>query len=311
MIPSVFVLCAAAMILLALALVLVPLLRRPLPPPPVDGRRAGSGRWPAALVTAIGLPLVVVTVYAMVGQPQSLLGSTDPHRGALADPRHSDGAVDLLARRLKADPADGEGWTLLARSYLQLNRIPEALEAYAKATTLVPGNADLWVEYANTTAIANGRRLAGEPERLVQRALQVDPDNLNALAFAGMVAFQAGDAAAALTHWRRMESHLPADSEDRIRLDEMIARAEGRAAGSARSPGEAPLTVGALPTAPAVAGSTHAQSIRGTVTIAADLAGKVAASDTLYVFARAVDGPPMPLAAVRTVAPARSSSRGR
>ncbi|MGE0803133.1 MAG: hypothetical protein AB7O55_32950 [Lautropia sp.] len=320
--PYGFLLAAAAMTLLALAVVLVPLLRRPVPAPAAPAASGSSattvaGRWPAALATAIGLPLTVMIVYALVGHPRALTGATDPHRGVLADPGHSDAAVNVLARRLQTDDNDGQGWMLLARSWLQLSRIPEALAAYGKATALVPDDADLWVEYANTTAIANGRRLAGEPARLVERALQIDPDNLNALALAGMVAFQADDAALALTHWRRLESLVPPGSEDRDRVSEMIARAEGKAAADLPGPGRAAIasaapgdtpagpspttsTVPAAPTMPAASAVPAARTIRGTVTVAAELAAKVAPTDTLYVFARGVDGPPMPLAAVRT-----------
>lgn len=256
--------------------------------------------------------------------PDALRRSTDVHRTAVTDPAHtrSDAAADALARRLRDTGGDGEGWALLARSYLQLGRIKDALSAYQQATELVSDNADLWVEYANTAALTNQRRLAGEPQRLVALALAADPDNLNALALAGMAALQAGDAELALTHWRRLRSLVPADSEGQVRVGQMINLAERdlhpstASTATASAPtattiiaahmstavtAQTALAAPSASAAPSVfAAPSFSASIRGTVTIAPSLAEKVAASDTLYVFARAADGPAMPLAAVRT-----------
>lgn len=328
-----FLALAAAMVLLALALVIVPLLRQPgrarLDDPALavladrlreletehragtlgaaeyaqareelerqalqtqQQARAEEGanlrvNWGAALATAIVLPLAVAVLYAGVGEPDGIRGRTAPALATTPDHPPQDAAITALSQRLARDGSDAEGWVLLARSYFQVGRTSDALEAYRKATTLQADNPDLWVEYANTLATASGRQLAGEPEQLVQRALQLDPDNLNALAFAGLAALQRGEREAAVVHWRRLEAQLPEDSDDRARIGEWIARAQG----------EAPALRAATASA-----NAPAPEIRGSVVIASALAGKVAPSDTLFVFARAPDGPPMPLAAMRT-----------
>lgn len=274
-----------------------------------ERKSAGSrGRWATALAIAIGLPVTVIMLYAVVGQPAASSGARAP--GTIAGAKHerAEAAITTLARRLEKDGSNGEGWILLARSYVQVDRIPESLGAYRKAVAILPENADLLVEYANALAIGNQRRLTGEPEQLAERALQIDPNNLNALAFSGLAALQREDRPRALERWRRLESLLPADSDDRQRIATLIAQAEGKETmPSARraSPAEATaqggqVALAATKSAEPLASTVGPEAIRGRVTLAGVLAGKVAPTDTLFVFAKAIDGPPMPLAAVRT-----------
>lgn len=245
--------------------------------------------WAVALTTAIVLPLLVATLYLTVGQPAALgNGGAALAQASGGAPQAPDEAtLTALKARVAKDAKDAEGWVLLARASFQLGHIDDAIAAYAKVTGLVTDNPNLWVEYANTLAIAHHRDLSGEPTAMVERALKLDPNNFNALAFAGLAAFQRGDQAAALRHWQHLKTLLPQGGEDAKAIDDLIARAGGA---HAPSPSEA-----------ASAAAPQAQAtIDGTVTLAAKLTDKVAATDTLFVYARAPDGPPMPLAAVRT-----------
>jgi len=247
--------------------------------------------WAVALATAIALPLLVATLYLTVGQPAALGGggAALAQAGGDAPQAPDEATVAALKARVAKDAKDAEGWGLLARASFQLGHMDDAIAAYAKVTGLVTDNPNLWVEYANTLAIAHDRDLSGEPTAMVERALKLDPNNFNALAFAGLAAFQRGDQAAALRHWQHLKTLLPQGGEDAKAIDDLIARA-----GGARAPSPSETTPAAAPQAKA--------AIAGTVTLAAELTGKVATTDTLFVYARAPDGPPMPLAAVRTSA---------
>lgn len=252
--------------------------------------------WAVALATAIALPLLVATLYLTVGQPAALSGggAALAQAGGDAPQAPDEATIAALKARVAKDAKDAEGWVLLARASFQLGHMDDAIAAYAKVTGLVTDNPNLWVEYANTLAIAHNRDLAGEPTAMVERALKLDPNNFNALAFAGLAAFQRGDHATALRHWQHLKTLLPAGGDDAKAIDDLIARAGGNAQGLAES----------APTA-APEGKT---AIDGTVTLATALAGKVTAADTLFVFARAPNGPPMPLAAVRMSASAWPAS---
>ncbi|HTL25004.1 MAG TPA: c-type cytochrome biogenesis protein CcmI, partial [Burkholderiales bacterium] len=198
-------------------------------------------------------------------------------------PHEVEAMVERLAERLKTDSANVEGWMLLARSYGAFGRFRESADAYATAVKLRPGDAQLLADYADALGMALGRKLEGEPEKLVARALEIDPRNLKALALAGTAAFERKDFAAAAKYWERMLPLVPPDSEDarsiRSNLDEALAMAKGGA--------------------PPVTAAAPKGGLRGEVKIAPAIAAQAAPTDTVFIFARAAQGPPMPLAVLR------------
>lgn len=248
-----------------------------------------------ALLLGLGLPLVAAGLYARLGQPDAL---SAPSAAAVAADAAASAAevqalVDALAQRMANEPDNAEGWLLLARSFAVTERYKEASEAYARVVKLIPPDAQLLADYADVLAVAQGRSAAGEPTRLIEQALQLDPGNLKALAMAGHAAFDRGDFAAAAGHWERAGAIAPEGA-----FKQAMARGadEARAAG-----GLPPAAAGAsapAPTAPAARAEAAAPGpqIAGRVRIAAALAAQVAPTDTVFVFARAVEGPRMPLA---------------
>lgn len=259
-------------------------------------RSRGANRG-AALGLGIALPLMAVALYLVVGQPGALMlaGQSPP-----VHERQMDAAVQALAQRLESTGGDADGWMLLARSQLSAGRAAEAVRAYAKASELRPDDANLLVEYANAVAMTQQRDLSGQPQDLLARALRIEADNLNALALAGAAALQAGDRDGALQHWSRLEQLVAADPQDLERVRVLLARARGEA-----PPPPAALPAGHPDTAPVMArvadqAPASKAGISGTVTVASELAARVAPTDTLFIFARAPGGPPMPVAAMRT-----------
>jgi cytochrome c-type biogenesis protein CcmH len=144
--------------------------------------------------------------------------------------------------------------------------------------------------------MAQGKRLDGEPEKLIERALAIDPQNLKALALAGSAAFERRDYPAAAAYWERILKVVPEDSQftQSVRASIAEARQLAKQAG-------APAPVARAPAAPEKA-PPAANAVSGVVQLAPALAARVAPDDTLFVFARAVEGPRMPLAVVRATA---------
>jgi cytochrome c-type biogenesis protein CcmH len=196
--------------------------------------------------------------------------------------------VSRLAARLKENPEDPEGWMMLGRSYAVLGRFGEASEAYAKAAARTPGDAQLLADYADALAMAQGRTLQGEPEKILLRALAVDPNNVKALLLAGTAAFNRNDGASAVRHWERALGLLPAESDMVQRVQASIAQA--------RSLGRSPSAKTQIAKPAQAPGGGR---VSGVVTLAPELAGKVAPGDTVFIFARAAEGPRMPLAILR------------
>ena len=188
-------------------------------------------------------------------------------------------AVTLKAR-VEAEPNNGDAWLALAQAERAQRNFTAASAAYAKAEALLPANADLLADYADTLAAANDRRLGDEPSTLIEQALTLDPEHPKALWLAATAALQRGDQALARTHWQRLQRIFPEGSPDRKVIDRNLAALGG----------DAPLSADSSAT-PAI--------IRGRVDISAELRARVSADDTVFIFARAADGPPMPLAVLR------------
>lgn len=208
-----------------------------------------------------------------------------------------EGMADKLAARLKEQPDDAQGWAMLGRSYAVLGKHEQALPAFKQAMTLGPDDPVLIADYADALAMSNDRNLEGEPSRLIARALELDPNNLKALSLAGTAAFLRKDYALALKHWQKMAQVAP-DSDFVRQIQGGIGEAQRLLAAGG---GEAATPQAARPAAPAGSGAagTAAASVSGVVKLAAALAGKAAPEDTLFVYARAAEGPRMPLAILR------------
>ena len=244
----------------------------------------------SAVVFAIALPICALGVYLAVGNPQAIgrkAAATDSAHGVTQEQ-----VLEMVAKldaRMRANPDDPAGWTMLARSYAVLGRFKEASEAYANAVARAPNDAQLLADYADTLAMAQEQKLEGEPERLIERALAIDPKNVKALALAGTVAFNRKDYTKAIEYWERILPVVPPDSETaqavRASISEARAFATGAPAPASTASGSAPSSAGAR--------------VSGTVKLAPALAAKVEPGDTVFIFARAVDGPRMPLAILR------------
>lgn len=250
----------------------------------------------------VGLSVFVLAVaaagYAVYGTPGAWRGVPVAQSEEQAGAGHGGAAgqieamVAKLEQRMKDQPDDAEGWSMLGRSYNALGRYPEAVVAFKKVIALKPNDAQALADQADAVAMAAGRKLAGEPAQLIARALELDPKNLKALALAGTIAFDANDFAKAVQLWSAAVAVAEPGSELERNLQSGVAEARARA-------GMPPAPVAAA-SAPAPSATAAANAtLAGQVQIAAALKAKAAPEDTLFVFARAVDGPRVPLAILR------------
>lgn len=187
-----------------------------------------------AYVLGLGIPFIAIIFYLKIGEPNLIENpasvSSPPVATASGPMERSQEQIEAnvakLAKRLESNPNDAEGWLMLARSYSSMEKFSEAANAYGKATELTPQNADLWAEYAFATAMAGGRSLEGRPTELINRALQVDPENAKALQLAGSAAFQAKDYKKAVDYWQRVLNRVPPDSDVARTITERINEAK-------------------------------------------------------------------------------------
>jgi len=223
---------------------------------------------------AIAIPAFSLGLYFFVGNPGALYLEIEHQANA----RQLEAMIERLATRLRDSPEDVEGWKLLGRSYGVLGRYREAADAYAKAAVRAPRDAQVLADFADMLAMSREQvNLQGEPEKLVLRALELDPENLKALALAGTAAFERKDFAGAVRYWRRMLPLVAPGSEDARSIQASIAEAQ--------SHGQTEIS--------------RKAALKGTVRLSPGLKAKVSPDDSVFIFARAAQGPPMPLAVRR------------
>jgi cytochrome c-type biogenesis protein CcmH len=195
-----------------------------------------------------------------------------------------------LAQRLETNPEDSEAWVLLARSYQMLGRSAEALKAFARALQLVPDSAQLYADYADVQVRAANGQWTEEARAAVKKAIELDPAHPKAIWLAGTDAFLQKNYGEALRHWEKLPALVEPNSEAAQVVQNNIA--------------EARKLLGAVPAAAAPASDATAvvstaqggEVIRGTVSLDASFRGDVKPTDTVFVFARAAQGPKLPLA---------------
>ena len=261
--------------------------------------------WKSAWLLALGVPLLVATIYSRVGTPQAIEVPPPPPVASLGADNVTDAQVEELVTKLAAameqKPDDLAGWTLLARTYAVLQRFTEASKAYARATALAPNDAQLLADHADVLAMLQDQKISGEPARLVTRALQIDPKNLKALALAGGAAYEAGQYPQAIEYWTLARQLSPPDTPFSENLDRSLVDArralQGGEPGTSASP-EAATAASGTPAqpSPSAPGPAH---VAGVVSLSPALAAKAAPGDTVFIFARAAEGPRMPLAILR------------
>ncbi|WP_341325568.1 c-type cytochrome biogenesis protein CcmI [Methylotuvimicrobium sp. KM2] len=238
-----------------------------------------SGRWLIALALIV-IPLVSVTLYRVLGNADALLPEAEQAAQQIDE---INAMVSGLAQRLQNQPDDAEGWLMLGRSYKYMNRYAESAQAFSEAYRLLGDKADVLLQYADALAMANDGRLAGKPAKLVAKALELAPDDSTALWLSGMAKAEAAKYDEALRHWQKLAAQLPKGSEPHREVQGLIAQVMER-----------------LGTAPAEQQpAAIAKGLKVNVAISGELQGVVSAADTVFIYAQALQGPPMPLAIVK------------
>ena len=240
---------------------------------------APLARWPG-LITIMIVPLLAIGLYLAIGNSKALdpAALTPPANDALTQLQQMQGMLPKLEQRLQAQPNDPVGWDMLGKAYMALERYPEAAKAYAKLAELQPNEAQVFADYADAQAMAQGQTLVGKPAELIARALKLDPANGKALYLAGFAAQESGKPNVAMAHWGTLLAQLPPDSEGAVTLRQNLAELKLQL-------GEQAVQAGS--------------DVSGQVRLSANLKDQPAPEDTLFIFARAVKGPKMPLAMLR------------
>ncbi len=237
----------------------------------------GDGRWLVPLLVLL-LPALSVVLYFHLADPEAIqkVEAQQAKQETLAKVKNM---IPQLVERLKQNPTDLQGWLMLGKTYKYLEQFPQAAQVFGKLNQLQPNNVEVMLNYAELLALTHDGQLSGEPAALALKAVQLEPDNSDALWMAGMVKAEAGEAAEAVAFWQKLAALLPVDSPAQPQIRQMIAE------------------VGSQPAASAKVEITT--NIHVMVDLDAKVKDQAQAQQTVFIYAQALNGPKMPLAIVR------------
>jgi cytochrome c-type biogenesis protein CcmH len=280
-------------------------------------RLVGDARTVAVLFS-VGIPALVVALYLNLGDP-SIIPRLETAT-TIAKMPSLDVMVQRLATKLEQHPENLQGWMMLGRTYFAIGQPEQALPAMEKAYGLAPENPDVLVLYAEALAANHEGELAGRPSQLILAALKIDPQHRSARWLEGLGNFQAGEYQRAAEQWEALLPSFDPGSEGATELQDFIAEARKRAASESSSDAaptpeqraqavENPSAGEKVPPVAAAAPSPEkptappqgavAPGVQVEVVVADSLRSRVGPDDSLFVYAKALSGPPMPLAARR------------
>ncbi|MDH5391594.1 MAG: c-type cytochrome biogenesis protein CcmI [Gammaproteobacteria bacterium] len=253
-----------------------------------------SSKW--QLIAALFvIPLVAVPLYLKLGNVTAF----DESAAKPVTANHGNSsmvsmqaALKNLALKLEQDPTNIKGWQMLARSYMSMRQFQAAADTYAQLYQLVGNQTDVLLAYADALSMSNGGRISGQPFALIKTALQQSPDNATGLWLAGLGYSENGDFSTAIKHWQKLLPLLNANQESQNKVHALIAQAKTKLG----QPVAVNPPVSKQPPKQLVASPV---SLNVTINLSESLKARASADDVVFIYAKAHQGPPMPLAAVR------------
>ncbi|NOX08246.1 MAG: c-type cytochrome biogenesis protein CcmI [Gammaproteobacteria bacterium] len=253
--------------------------------------RAGKMGFIAVL---IAIPLLTILLYQQIGTPQFIDASTTtmPAQHSGSPLPSLEQMVANLQRKLEQDPDNAQGWYLMGRTLMSMKKYTGAVDAYEKTNRLAANEPTVMLALADAITMAQGGDMTGRPSELVFAAIAIDPNHSTGLWMAGMIAEEQGENEKALDLWLRLRPLLSAMPEEVEALDRLIKRVAGKLN---KDVSQLLTTTSANPNNTGNIGA----SIKLSIQIDKVLAGKVKGEETLFIYAKAMQGPRFPLAAAR------------
>ncbi len=256
---------------------------------------SGKVAWFVAIFT----PVLAVVLYIVLGTSPELLRNPQLAQSNAAEQQQMtpEMMAEKIVARLEQEPGNAEGWAMLGQTYMQLKRYPDASSAFEKSNTLAPNNPQVMFRYADALAMANKSSLEGKPIELITAALKISPRDMTGLWLSGMYAEEHGDNKKALTQWLVLYE-VVAGTQYEESVMKMLTRVNGVVA-KADQVDLAALTAKVSAGSSDMASGTSGATISVTVTLDDAIKSKVSPTDTVFIYAKAMTGPPMPLAAAK------------
>ena len=237
---------------------------------------------PLPLLAAVLVPVLGLGLYLHFGAADKV----ELTREFAQAPQSMEEMTRRLERAVAAQPDSAEGLYFLGRTYMAQDRPADAAKMFERAANLAGRQPELLGQWAQAQYFADGKKWSDKLQALTDEALKADPKEVTSLGLLGIAAFEGERYQQAIDYWNRLLAQLPEDDKSREALQGGINRATERLEASG----------GKVAAAPA---AKVAALLKVRVDLASELKGKVQPGDSVFIFARAVSGPPAPLAAKR------------
>lgn len=235
------------------------------------------------LLAALLVPTLGLGLYAHWGSSDKVQLAREMRE----QPRTIEEMTARLEKAVQAQPDSAEGWYFLGRTYMAQERPVDAAKAYERAVQIAGRQPELLGQWAQALYFASQKRFTPEVQALTEDALKADPNEVTSLGLLGIAGFEEGRFKDAIGYWERLIAVLPQDDPSRAALQGGIDRARERLAENGETLPERETLTKSMP------------QLKVRVDLAAALKDKVQPGDTVFIFARAAEGPPMPLAVKR------------
>ena len=261
---------------------------------------ATGGQW-ILWPLAVSVPVLAGMFYLLLGTPAAI----DPANRVASQNAASQNSAsaqqpvpdmrEIIVRikeQLEETPEDARGWFMLGRAHLSLGEYQQAVTVLRRSVSLDDSEIDVRIRLADAIALSQQGSLLGEPTDLLESALQEQPDHPQGLWLYGMAQNERGDSQSAVATWNRLLPLLQDDPQSTAEVQQLIASAS-RAEATNSIAGD---DVSAKPVSP---DNTETGAVIVEVDVAAGLADDLAADTPVFIYAKALNGPPMPLAVVK------------
>ncbi|MBK5539856.1 c-type cytochrome biogenesis protein CcmI [Pseudomonas sp. TH07] len=238
---------------------------------------------PLPLLAAILVPVLGLGLYLHFGA----VDKVELTREFAQAPQSMEDMTQRLERAVAAQPDSAEGLYFLGRTYMAQDRPADAAKLFERTVALAGRQPELLGQWAQAQYFADNKQWSPKLQALTDEALKADPKEVTSLGLLGIAAFEGERYQDAIDYWNRLLAQLPPDDSSRAALQGGIARASEKLV----------ATGGKVAQAPAAPAKSAVLKVR--VDLAAELKAKVQPGDSVFIFARAVSGPPAPLAAKR------------
>ncbi len=169
-----------------------------------------------ALIIAVFIPLTVYLVYLDLGMPA--VTTNQPPAKMVAQPQMSiPQMAEKLRQRIEKTGGNVQDWTMLGRAYKFMKEYSKSSQSFAEALKMSPDNAVLMLERAEVLALLNNRQFVPEARKLILHAIRLKPNNVSAIWFAGVAEFQAGSYRKSIAYLTRL-AKTNAISNKNVRL---------------------------------------------------------------------------------------------